>query len=458
MLPPRRRHLPLPALAAPMLAGAADRAERIDALERLVGELVAPLAPVSDLADHGRGRPRILPALALWTGLVVCVLRGFDSQRALWRLLTSKALWHYPRFAISDEAVYWRLARAGSVPLERLFADISALLAVRLDAAADRTLAPFAADVVAIDETTLDPVARTLPAWRDVPKGDAQLLPGKLATVYDLRRQQFRHVAHQPDPRQNEKVAARGLLAWIAAGSLILADLGYFGFKWFDDLTDAGHFWVSKLRAKTSYVVLHAYYQQGETFDGLVWLGKHRADRAKHAVRLVQFRHGATVFRYVTNVHDPQLLPMADIARLYARRWDVEMAFNLIKTQLGLHLLWSAKTEVVLQQVWAVLIIAQLWQALRLTIAHEAGVDPFEVSLPLLIRYLPQYAARGLDPVAAFLADAVPLGFIRPSRRTKIAAPVLSTASFHPPPPDLVLVRTPRYAERHCHRRATQAA
>lgn len=36
----------------------------------------------------GRGRPRILPALCLWAGLLVCVLRGMDSQRSLWRLLT----------------------------------------------------------------------------------------------------------------------------------------------------------------------------------------------------------------------------------------------------------------------------------------------------------------------------------------------------------------------------------
>jgi len=42
-------------------------------------------------------------------------------------------------------------------------------------------------------------------------------------------------------------------------------------------------------------------------------------------VRLVQFRHGAALRRYLTNVRDPRLLPPAELARLYARRWDVEM-------------------------------------------------------------------------------------------------------------------------------------
>jgi hypothetical protein len=454
MLPRRRPRAGSPPVVAPETA----RAERLDALEAMVGDLVAALVPAEEPRSGGRGRPRVLPALALWSGLVVCVLRGFSSQRALWRLLTSKALWHYPRFALSDEAVYQRLAAGGTAVLARLFTDMTAVLADRLAGAADRTLAPFATDVVAVDETTLDPVARKLPALAEVPPGDRRLLPGKLAAVYDLRRQLFRHVEHIPDPSQNEKVAARGLLAHVAAGGLVLADLGYFGFEWFDDLTDRGFWWVSKLRAKTSFEPIHAFYDRGETFDGLVWLGKHRADRAKHAVRLVQFRHGATLYRYVTNVHDPLLFPMADVARLYARRWDVEMAFNLIKTELGLHLLWSAKTVVVLQQVWAVLIIAQLLQALRLTVAAEAGVDPFEVSMPLLVAYLPQYARRGIDPVAAFVADGVALGFIRPSRRTRILAPRLADDHLTPPPPDLVLIRTPRYAGRKCDKPAAAAA
>jgi hypothetical protein len=457
MLPRRRPRAGSPPVAV-VPAPETARAERLDALEAMVGDLVAALAPTEEPRAGGRGRPRVLPALALWSGLVVCVLRGFSSQRALWRLLTSKALWHYPRFPLSDEAVYQRLAAGGTTVLERLFTDISAVLAGRLEQVADRTLAPFAADVVAIDETTLDPVARKLPALAEVPPGDRRLLPGKLAAIYDLRRQLFRHVEHLADPCQNEKVAARGLLDHLVAGTLVLADLGYFGFEWFDDLTDRGFWWVSKLRAKTSYEVIHAYYQQGEVFDGLVWLGKYRADRAKHAVRLVQFRHGATLYRYATNVHDPLLLPMAEVARLYARRWDIELAFNLIKTDLGLHLLWSAKTVVVLQQVWAVLIIAQLLQALRLTIAAEAGVDPFEVSMPLLVAYLPQYAARGIDPVAAFVADGVALGFIRPSRRTRVLAPRIADDHLTPPPPDLVLVRDPRYAGRKCERPDKAAA
>src|SRR5262249_46968927 len=196
---------------------------------------------------------------------------------------------------------------------------------------------------------------------------------------------------------------AREMVYGLPFWSLVLCDLGYFAFEWFDDLTDRGYYWISRQRAGTSHEVIHAFHEDGETFDGLVWLGAHRADRAAHEVHLVQFRAGDTLSRYITNATDPAALPMRDIARLYARRWDFELAVKAVKRHLGLHLIWSAKPVVVQQQVWAVLIIAQIFQALRLEIAGRAGADPFEVSLPLLVEYAPRLAREGKDPVAFFV-------------------------------------------------------
>jgi hypothetical protein len=415
-----------------------------------------------------RGRPRILPALCLWAGVLVCVVRGFSSELAVWRLLSVQGLWHYPRFPVSDQAIYNRLAQAGDAGtdpaggaggpavLQALFAQISTVLGARLApllVTATADLAPFATDVVALDQSTLDQVARLLPPLRPLSPGDARLLPGKLATAFDVRRQQFRTVQYCPDPHANEKRSARALVADLAPGTLVLADLGYFAFAWFDELTEHGLWWLSRLRQKTSYRLAHVLYQHGDTLDALVWLGAHRADRAQHLVRLVQFRRGPALYRYLTNVTDPQVLSPYAVARLYARRWDIELAFLLIKRHLGLHLLWSAKTEVILVQVWAVLIVAQVLQALRLEIAGRAGVDPYEVSLPLLVQYLPHFAAQGVDPVRAFVEQGRCARFIRPSTRTRIEAPVIPLDAYTLPPPDLVREQVPRYAHRTTPRR-----
>ena len=69
---------------------------------------------------------------------------------------------------------------------------------------------------------------------------------------------------------------------------------------------------------------------------------------------------------------------------------------------------------------------------MRLEIAHKAGVDPFEVSIGLLVQYAPQYAYEGRDPVKIFVERGRKLGFIRPSRRTRIRAPGIPVEAILP--------------------------
>jgi len=79
-------------------------------IERFLQEMITNLTPKA-APRPGPGRPQVLPGLCLWVGLLVCVLRGFASQLALWRLLALKGLWAYPRLALSDQALYKRLDR-----------------------------------------------------------------------------------------------------------------------------------------------------------------------------------------------------------------------------------------------------------------------------------------------------------------------------------------------------------
>jgi hypothetical protein len=424
-------------------------------VETILADAVTGLRPVGDArrAPHSPGRPPILPAFLVWGTLLVGVLRGMKSQAECFRLL-GIGLWGQAPVAVSDQALRHRWARAGTGPLEQCFAAISALLRQRLDPVMARwggdTLAPFASDVVVLDETTLDQVARSLPALRGVPAGDDRLLPGKLAGVFDLRRQSWRVLHWIADVHQNEKVVARDLVADLAPGSLILTDLGYFGFAWFDDLSDAGQWWLSRLRVKTSTVVLHSYLTTDTYRDQLVWLGAYRADRAKHAVRLVEVKVGGTWQRYLTNQTDPVVFPAADVVACYARRWDIELAIRLVKDHLGLGLLWSATPVVVQQQVWAVLSIAQILSGIRLEIAARADVDPFDVSMELLVRWIPRLAVEGRDWLTIVVEDGRRLGFIRPSRRTQLVLPTVAPADLAPVPPDLIRTRTPRYAQRKC--------
>jgi hypothetical protein len=418
-----------------------ERAELIQSIEGFLKPLLLELSTAPPRT--GPGRPWVLPAIALWAGVLVGVVRGFSSQLEIWRLLTAGGLWDLPHYAVTDDAVYKRLKDASRDTFQTLFAQVTAALQRHSVTNGLGSLAAFASGVYALDGMTLDKVSKRLPALRG---SDAMHLAGKVAAVFDLRAQLWRTIIFGEDAQANDKRVARELLTGLAAGSLLLADLGYFAFKWFDALTDQGYFWVSRLRAKTSYEVIHVFYQQGGVIDALVWLGKYRADRAAHAVRLVQVTRAGKTWAYLTNVLEPQRLSLADISALYARRWDIERMFNLVKTHLHLHWLWSSQVTVVIHQVYAVFTVAQIILGLRAEIADRAQADIEEVSLDLMIRWLPRFAENGQDPVQQMVERGRFAKIIRPPTRTKRELPNLSPGDYWPAPADLTLTRVPRYA------------
>jgi hypothetical protein len=147
------------------------------------------------------GRKPILPALVLWSSMVVAVLRGFTSQLAIWRLLTWEGLWQYPKYQVSDQAVYNRLATEGDEALHGLFLQVRDALRERLQPFEQKGLAPFATGVYALDGSTLDKIARHLPFLRNLAPDASQLLPGKLVGLFNIRLQQWQEILHLPQPK-----------------------------------------------------------------------------------------------------------------------------------------------------------------------------------------------------------------------------------------------------------------
>ena len=136
-------------------------------------------------------------------------------------------------------------------------------------------------------------------------------------------------------------------------------------------------------------------------------------------MRLVEFRTGGTTRTCLISVPDP--------AKLSVR--DIEMAFDLLKRHLDLHMGWSPRPALVVAQVHATLAVAQNVQALRMEVAIRAGADPFEVSLPLLMEMVPMHARQGdPDPLATLVERA--LGVIRPSRRVTIVVPDVPDGAY----------------------------
>jgi hypothetical protein len=408
-------------------------------------------------ARRPRGRPARVPLPQLYLALLIGVLRQHQHLSTIWRHLYLEATGTFAPVQVTYEAVRKRLLTAGTAALQQLFEMVTQGLAhwSQAQQLSALSLAPFASQVVALDESTFDRLRRLTADLRELPAGDAHLLPGKLAGLFDLRLQRWVRVQFRADVLAYCNTGILLLLEGLAPGSLILADLGYFSFPWFDYLTGQGYWWVSRLKEGVTYEIKEvlAYDDHSGLLDAIVWLGKYRADRAAYAVRLVSFSFHGTQYRYLTNVLSPTQLSMRDIAQLYARRWDIELAFKLLKCELGLHLWWGARPELVLIQLWLALILAQLLHALQLHVALQAEVDPFDVSMHLLVELLDTSPAGSTSIIDRLVQDGRALGLIRPSTRLTVVVPAIEPHMLCPAPVLKDLVRHARYAQRNPHPR-----
>lgn len=59
----------------------------------------------------------------------------------------------------------------------------------------------------------------------------------------------------------------------------------------------------------------------------------------------------------------------------------------------------------------------QLFHTLQMQAAEQEGVDPFDVSLHLLVRHVPRWLAAGLSPLEQIQRHGRAMGLIRPSTR-----------------------------------------
>ena len=398
------------------------------------------------------GRPNRLSNRLLAAGLLWCLLHGWISQWDLWRRVSTFGVGSLAPVAVCDQAIYNRLARHGTELMQQMCSQISTWLWHWMAPYEDRSLAPFATRIYALDERTMRAVKRWLKELREVPLGDPSLLAGRLVGLFDVRRQQWVRIDWLPKAIANCQLQAQAMLSGVEAGAFLLFDLGYYNFEWFDTLTQRGIWWVARLRSNGSYVIEHCLVQRDGYFEALIFLGAHRSDRSAYLMRLVRVRYRGQWYSYISNITDPLQLSGGQIVQLYARRWDIELGFRLLKDHLGLNLLWSAKMNVIGAQLWATVILAQLLHALQVQVAVEAGVQTFDVSLEVLWRYLPELAElaskQRVPLVQAILQVGRAIKLIRPSTRIRRVVPEIDWQEITPPPIDLTWRREPRYAQK----------
>lgn len=396
-----------------------------DEIERRLNDTVKPV--VFAELDHYRRlglRNRILN-LPVMVSLVLAMLwRHIPGVVTLQRMLArERILWTQPT-QISQPSLSERFLTFPAELFEQVLYGVLERLPSRqaartrpVPALLGRVQARFGA-CYAVDGSVLEALFRKLKALQDIPEAP---LAGHLLAVFDLISHLPVKIWYAEEPKTNDKAFLPQLLAWLPKDSLLVFDLGFFAFTFFDALTEGGSWFVSRLREKTSFTVQQVLLERPQARDQIVLLGKYRANPSRYPVRLIEVYVNGAWRQYLTNVLDPQRLSVLEVVALYEQRWQIETAFLLVKRLLDLAYLWVGSLNGVLLQVWA----TWLYYAVLIDLCDEVAeclqLPLDRISVEMVSRSLYFYVqatAQGYTGSAAqyFAEDAKLLGIVKRSQ------------------------------------------
>ncbi|GAA3227791.1 IS4 family transposase [Dactylosporangium siamense] len=195
----------------------------------------------------------------------------------------------------------------------------------------------------------------------------------------------------------SEKAMAAPLLAALSSDWLLLADRGFYSFAAYTAAagTGAALCWraptqlglpVVKVLPDGTYLSVlidpSIRGQHRERLRAEAASGAKPDPAAAHVVRIVEYevpdRDGSELICLITNVHDPADVSAADLAGCYQQRWESEAANGQLKTSLrgSGRVLRSRSPDLVLQEVWAYLLVQYAISALICQAATSADIDP----------------------------------------------------------------------------------
>src|SRR3984957_1853252 len=393
-------------------------------------------------------RLRSLPArLAVYFTLGLCLFSG-EAYGQVMRSLTAgleaalaAAGWAFP----SSTALTMARRRVGEKPLESVFR--------RLCSPLSPGTAPWShlggLLVTAWDGTSLavpDSPANAAafgrpgagkrhPAGREREPG-AQVPQARLIALVACGTRALLGAAAGPvrGKGSGETALARGLLACLRPGTLLLADKGFYSYGLWTAAagTGADLLWRVKddVRLPAALVLPDCSWLARVT-DPAAAGALQRKNRKRAArggalppedgplpavtVRVIEFLVTVTAadgparterYRLVTTLLDHRAFPAPALAACYARRWACETAFAELKTWLrgpG-RVLRSRTPDLARPEIWALLAVYQAIRVIPARAAAGAGLDPGRVSFTAALRACRRAVTAGRGAAAALAA------------------------------------------------------
>jgi transposase IS4-like protein/DDE family transposase len=208
------------------------------------------------------------------------------------------------------------------------------------------------------------------------------------------------------DYATSEVALAKTVLPSLGKGMLCLADRGFFGFEMWKQAAATGADLLWRVR-KNIHLPCEKRLPDG-SYLSRIYPSQQDQRRGRNGivVRMIEYRlegvEGAEpLYRLATTILDHELAPATELAALYHERWEIETAFDELKTHLrGAHIVLRSKTpDLVRQEFYGLLMAHFAVRGLMHEAALRADKDPDRLSFLHAVRVVRRkMAAFGAIP------------------------------------------------------------
>ena len=227
----------------------------------------------------------------------------------------------------------------------------------------------------------------------------------RLVVVMALRSHLLAAASFGPYNVDERKYAA-SLWDTVPDHSLVLFDRNYLQAGILVPLTSRGseRHWLTRVKSTTQYTLIRRLGPGDELVEFQVSSAARRKDLSLPThfdARVIRYqRKGYRPQWLVTSLVDATRYPAAEIRALYHERWELELGFGEIKTDMleRLETLRSKSPAAVAQEMWGLLITYNLIRLEMQRTAAELGVAPTRISFVATLRECVQqwhWAAMG---------------------------------------------------------------
>lgn len=187
---------------------------------------------------------------------------------------------------------------------------------------------------------------------------------------------------------QGELTSALKLRDAIPDQSLLVVDRAYFSASWLLGLERQGveRYWLTRAKSKLRWTVIQAFSDN----DALVEMEVSPEARRKDPTLPATWRMRAITYKrgkhppqvLLTSLRDPQRFPAQEIVELYHERWELELAYDEVKTDMfQQELTLRSKTPLMIrQEIWATMLLYNLVRLEMTAVAKVLGVPPNRIS------------------------------------------------------------------------------